>query len=261
MLKMSERGYSTLYLDTTGDTGWPPPYGRSQLQYFVVGGLALTPEKDIKAFQETERILHTYIPQQEWHSPKFELCYHDLIRGKRIYSTLDHPERLLMANEVFDLLIQLEPVLFATVVNKLGLKQRYGYDAYDPKKLGMRATIHRFAMTQRRKDMIGSVTIDEEEHRKDKDIQTMIKSFKRDGIILRGFHYRPRYRVKIDNIINTVNIANSNMTPGIQLADFICRTTWQHFERNKSRRFNQISKLWDRDDSRVYEPVIFPKEM
>ena len=223
-----------------------------------MGGPALTPEMDIKANQETERILRKYIPQTEWRNPKFELCYHDLMRGKGIYSTLNDPDRLSMANEVFDFINDLEPILFATAINKLKLKQKYGIGAYDPKKLGMRATIHRFVMTQRRNNMLGSITIDEEEHRKDKNLQTLVKSFKRNGIILRGFSYNPRYREKIDNIINTVNIANSSMTPGIQIADFICRTTWQHYERSKSRRLSQISHLWDKDNGRIFEPVVFP---
>lgn len=256
---MSTIQFCTLYLDSAGDPGWPPPYGRSKLNWYVVAGVALKPEEDLQAHKEADRILKKYIPRSEWHSPKFELCYHDLIRGKGVYSTLTHPQRLSMANEVFDLLLQLKPILFATAIDKLRLKQRYGANAYPVKPLSIRATIHRFAMFLKRENMIGTVTMDEEEYRKDRKLQLMVRTFKRDGIIIRGWTYQPMYIEKIDRVLNTINFAPSITTPGIQLADFCSRTVWQHFERNKSRRFNQLSPLWDRNDSRVYEPCVFPK--
>lgn len=88
----------TLYLDPTADPGWTAPYGKSNIQYYVVAGLAITPESDLKAYRETDRILKKYIPPIQWNSPKFELCYHHLIRGKGIYSILTHSKRLEMAN-------------------------------------------------------------------------------------------------------------------------------------------------------------------
>ena len=256
---MSPLQSCTLYLDSAGDPGWPPPFGKSKLQWYVVAGVALTPEADLHAYEETDKILKKYIPSTEWHSPKFELCYHDLIRGKGIYSTLSHPQRLSMANEVFDLLLNLEPVLFATAINKLRLKQRYGANAYPPKSLSIRATIHRFAMFLKRKNMVGSVIMDEEEYRKDRKLQLMVRTFKRKGIIIRGWAYQPIYVEKIDRVLNTINFTPSVTTPGIQLADFCSRSVWQHFERGKSRRFHQLSPLWDRSDSIIYEPSVFPK--
>lgn len=238
---MSTTTSCVLYLDSTGDSGWTPPYGKSQIQFYVVAGLAIAPESNLKAYQETDRILKKYIPKTEWHSPRFELCYHHLLRGKDIYSTLTHPERLAMANEVFDLLLNLKPVLFATVVNKLTLKHRYGTNAYDPKLLGIRATIHRFAMFLKRENAVGTITMDAEEYRKDRLIQEMVRTFKKNGIIIRGFTYQPRYMEKILRVLDTISFTDSNMSAGIQLADFCARTTWQHFERNKSRRFKQLS--------------------
>ena len=249
----------SLYLDSSADPGWPPPFGKSRLQWYVVGGLALTPQSDLDAYRETDRILKKYIPEQEWRSPKFELCYHHLLRGKGIFSTLTHPERLAIANEVFDLILTLKSPLFASVVDKLRLKQKYGVEAYDPKLLGIRATIHRFSMFLKSHNAVGNVTMDSEEYRKDHKIQEMVKTFKRTGIIIRGFLYNPTYTDRIDRVLNTINFTDSSMSPGIQLADFVCRTTWQHYERSKSQRFKQISKLWNRDETRIYEPSVFPK--
>ena len=224
-----------------------------------MAGLAITPESDLEAYRKTDSILKKYIPKIEWNSPKFELCYHHLIRGKGIYSTLTHPQKLAMANEVFNLLLDLKPILFATAIDKLRLKQRYGVNAYDPKLLGIRATIHRFSMFLRRQNEVGGVTMDAEEYRKDHLIQEMVRTFKKTGIIIRGFTYQPRYVEKIDRILNTINFTDSNMSAGIQLADFVARTTWQHYERNKSRRFKQLSPLWDRDNDRIYEPSVVPR--
>jgi len=248
-----------LYLDSSADPGWNPPYGRSRLRFYVVGGLALTAESDLHAYHETDRILKRYIPAVEWRSPKFELCYHHLLRGKGIFSTLTHAQRLAMANDVFDLILTLKTPLFASVVDKLRLKQKYGVEAYDPKLLGIRATIHRFSMFLESRSAVGNVTMDSEEYRKDHKIQEMVRTFKRTGIIIRGFLYNPMYTDRIGRVLNTINFTDSNMSPGIQLADFICRTTWQHYERSKSQRFKQISPLWNRDGTRIYEPSMFPK--
>jgi hypothetical protein len=249
----------TLYLDSTGESGWNPPYGKSKNRYYVVAGLALTPKSNLGAYRDAERILKKYIPKQEWSSKKFELCYHHLIRGKGIYGSLTHPQRFAMANEVFDLILSLKPILFATVIDKPALKGRYGINAYDPKLLAIRATIHRFAMSMKRESAVGAVSMDAEEYRKDHLIQEMVRTFKKNGIIIRGFTYQPMYIERINRIVDTINFTDSNVSSGIQLADFCARTTWQHYERNKSKRFQQISLLWDRVGYRIYEPSVFPK--
>jgi len=249
----------TLYLDSAGDPGWPPPFGKSKLRYYVVAGLTLIPQADLIAYQETSQILKKYIPSSEWRSPKFELCFHDLIHGRGIYSTLEPMRRKEMVDEVFSLILKLKPTLFATVIDKLRLKQRYGAQAFPARALSIRATIHRFGMFLKRENMIGSVTMDEEEYRKDRELQAMVRTFKSEGIIIYGFSYQPMYVDKIERVLNTINFTSSIMAPGIQLADFCSRATWQHFERNKSNRFNQLQLLWDRFDNRIYEPSVIPK--
>lgn len=184
-----------------------------------------------------------------------------LIRGKNAFSELDHPQRLAMANEVFTLLSELKPVLFATVVDKIRLKQKYLTSAYDPKILGLRATIGRFSMfLKRQTNGIGNVIMDEEEVRKDKLIQEMILTLKITGTEIRGWSYNPQYRDRLDRILNTITFANSSITTGIQLADVCCRTVWQHYERGKSERFEQMTPFWNRESNgKIYEPSIIPK--
>jgi hypothetical protein len=250
----------TLYLDSCGDPGWCAPNGKSQVRYYVVAGLALTTKVDLEAYSEVNRILTKYIGSATLRGYKLELCYHHLIRGKNQYEGLDHPQRLAMANEVFDLLLRQKPVLFATVVDKVRMKQRYGFQAHDPKLYGMRATMHRFAMfLKRQTDGVGNVMMDTEEYRKDHLIQEMVRTFKTTGIIIRGWNYQPMYEEHLERILNTIGFSDSDLSTGIQLADVCCRTVWQHFEHGKSDRFKQLATLWNRDNDRIYEPSVVPK--
>lgn len=250
----------TLYLDACGDTGWYPPFGKSELRYYVVSGLALTASADSRAFQEVDRILTKYVPFASSSGYKRELCYHDLIRGQNLYEKLDPLQRLAMANEIFDLLLELKPVLFATVVDKTKLKRRYDLNAYNPKIYSMRATMHRFAMfLKRQTNAVGNVIMDSEERRKDHSLQEMVKEFKITGIIMRGSSYQPGYDEKLDRVLNNIDFLDSETSAGIQLADTCCRTVWQHFEHMKSNRFIQLASLWDREGNTVYEPSVIPK--
>lgn len=250
----------TLYLDSCGDPGWYPPNGKSTVRYYVVAGLALTSEADLKTYHEVNRILTKYVGSAKSRGCKLELIYHDLIRGKGIYEGLEHPVRKAMADEVFGLLSQLSPVLFATVVDKIRLKDRYGINAHDPKLYGMRATIHRFAMfLTNQTNGIGNVMMDAEEYRKDHLIQEMVNTFKITGCIIRGWNYQPRFEEKLDRILNTIGFSDSTVITGIQLADVCCRSTWQHFEHGKSDRFKQLAPFWNRDANKIYEPSVVPK--
>jgi len=159
----------------------------------------------------------------------------------------------------FNLIVSLKPRLFATAVNKIQLKYRYGIGAYPPKSLALRATIHRYSMCLNKNGMIGSVVLDEEEYRKDRELQTMTHEFRNHGVILRGESYQPRYEDKLERVLNTITFAPSHMSPGIQLADSISKAVFSHFERCKSNRFNQLSTLWNRDLTKVYEPSVVPK--
>lgn len=247
----------TLYLDASGDTGWPHPFGKSKTNWYVLAGLVLTPETDLKAHKETCRILENYIPEEvraKFPDRLYELHYLDVIRGQGIFSHLPKEKLKELADEVFNLLLELKPVLFATAINKTQLKRVYGNNAHIPNRLAMRATIGRFSMYLQRENLIGSVTYDAEEYRKDKNLQEMIMGFRRYGIVLTGANYTPKKDDNLGNLLNTINMASSETSPGIQLADFCSRSVWQHFEHGKSNRFNQIAMFGDGH----YEPSIVP---
>ena len=250
----------TLYLDSCGDPGWCAPNGKSTVKYYVIAGLALTSSADVNASLEVNRILSKYISDAESRGYKREICYHHLIRGKDQYEKLSNAERLAMANEIFDLILQLKPVLFATVVNKVRLKERYGFRAYDAKIYGIQATMHRFAMfLKRQTNGIGNVMMDAEEYKKDHLLQEMVRTFKTRGIIMRGWSYQPHYEENLERILNTIAFSDSDLSTGIQLADICSRTTWQYYEHMLSIRYTQLAPLWNREGSRIYEPSIVPK--
>ena len=160
------KDFCTIYLDSAGDCGWCPPFGKSKIKWYIIAGLVLTPESDHKAQIEIENILGKYISKitrNEFLIEHYEIHYHDIINGQNIYSTLPDVKRKELSDEVFQLLNNLKPILFATAINKIQLKKVYGPRAFDIRPLALRSTIHRFAMYLERKNKIGSIIVDEEE--------------------------------------------------------------------------------------------------
>lgn len=252
----------TLYLDATGDSGWPPPFGRSQVNWYIYAGVALNTEADYAARIEIDKLLQKYISdpvKRMWPDTFYEIHFADIIFGKNLFSSLQSIQRKQLADEVIQLVIKLKPILFATAIDKLRLKNVYQSNAHDARHLGFRATIHRYSMYLNKKNCAGGVVIDEEEYRKDKELQSEIRDFRKFGVILRGWNYNPKYQDQIKRVLNTATFAPSESSPGIQLADVVARSTWMHFERGKSDRFKQLSGLWNRDGARIYDPSVVPK--
>ena len=251
----------TLYLDSSGDPGWPSPFGKSAVTWYVVSGIVLTPEADRRARQEIEAILREYIPdsiRRSFPPDEYEVHYHYIIRGDSIYKHLTRPQLKELADKVFALIRSLNPVLFSTAIQKTQLKRKYGSSAWNPKILGITSIIHRYSMYLDREEKIGNIIMDEEEYKKDKALQHMVHEFRRTGITIRGSNYNPRYDSNLENIPNAPSFTSSYLSSGIQLADVIARTTWQHYEHTKSNRFQELTGLWDKNSYRTYEPSVVP---
>src|SRR5437016_13596305 len=174
-------GSCAIYLDSSGDPGWPAPFGKSVPNWYVVSGLVLAPEADHNAHLEVERILTKYIPDSQRNSypvDHYEIHYHKLAAGRNLFSHMDHPARKQISDEIFALIKSLNPVLFATAINKIQLKRVYGWRAFDPKILALQATIHRFSMYLDREHKLGSIVVDEEEYKRDRQLQAKIHAFR-----------------------------------------------------------------------------------
>jgi hypothetical protein len=128
-----------------------------------------------------------------------------------------------MSDEIFQIINQLKPSLFCSAINKIQLKRVYGQYAFHPRALGLRATIHRYAIYLERMNQIGSIIVDEEEYRKDKELQNMIQDFRRDGIAIRGDNYQPTLENKLKHVLNTIAFTPSQLSAGLQLADVCSR--------------------------------------
>ena len=252
----------TLYIDNCGDSGWNPPFGKSNINWYVCAGVMLTTDADLKAREGISGLLKKYVPpEQKSKRPSkfYEIHYHDIIRGKNLFDHMDHPQRKALSDEIFSLLVGLRPVLFATVVNKLRLKQRYGNRAFSPRGYSLRATIHRYSMYLDHHSIAGSIVVDSEEYRKDTELREMIHDFRTNGIILRSWDYNPMYENTLKSILNTVNYTPSYQSPGIHLSDVVSRSTWAHNEHAKSDRINQLVGLWNDPSRQAYDPSVVPK--
>lgn len=250
-----------LYLDAAGDPGWPPPFGKSRVEWYVLAGLAIDPENDLKAKIESEKLLEQYVPNTErskWPEKNFEIHYHDIIFGLNIFSHLQDFERKELSDNIFKLIIDCKPILFATAINKTQLKRKYGVYAYAPKILAMQATIHRFSMFLDRENLIGSAMVDEEEYKKDKEVRALVHQLRRYGATIRGINYQPMRENKLKRVLNAISLSPSEMSTGIQLSDVCSRTIWAHYEKKKSDRFHQLSGIFDKDGKRTYEPSVIP---
>lgn len=250
----------TLYLDAAGDPGWPPPFGRSRVQWYILAGLALDPEDDLKVAQKSKALLGEYISTTErakWPDRNYEIHYHDIIFGQNIFSSLEDIQRKELADKIFSLIASANPTIFATAINKIQMKRVYGESAYNPRILSMRSTIHRFSMYLVRKGHVGTAMVDEEEYKKDKQIRQLVHSLKRDGAGIPSRHYQP-YGDHLERLLNTISMSPSEMSTGIQLADVCSRSIRSHFEKSKSCRYEQLQPFFDAKDGMVYEPSIVP---
>ena len=255
--------YKTMYLDAAGDPGWPPPFGKSRVRWYVLAGFALAPDDDYQTKQKAEKLLQEYVPDSErskWPDHNYEIHYHDIIYGKNIFSHLQDPTKKEISDKIFKIIEDSKPVLFATAINKTQLKHVYGSNAYDPRSLAMQSTIHRFAMHLEANQQLGTSIVDEEEYKKDKEIRKLIHQLRRHGASIRGRDYQPRNENRLERILNALNSSPSEMSTGIQLADVCSRSIWSHFENRKSNRYNQLAPFFDRGRSGVFEPSVIPSE-
>jgi hypothetical protein len=223
----------------------------------VLGGLALDPEKENLAQSRVADVVRRYLGEPP--SPQvYELRFSDLYARRGDYRTLTLAQAQAMEAEVVNLLLGLNPILFATVVDKDRHQARYGLRAYHPKEMALAGVVQRFDMDLARLQAYGSVVMDEEQVRKDARLREMIHRSRRTGLSFRGMSYQPSYDSIPTRINGTVNFSPSELSTGIQLADFCAGVVWRKYERGEDARFNRIEPLFYRVGPRRYEPSVVP---
>ena len=248
-----------LYLDASGDPGWPPPAGRSRTRWYVLAGLSLDDEKWNMAHWRVDRILHDHFGTRNLQCR--ELRYSSLVSGVRPFDALTNIERRMLADDIFKLIGDLKPVLFAAAIDKTSHKARFGRDAISPKIWALQLVATRFDRHLSRKGTNGIMMMDAEEARKDRLLKELINESRRRGMIPQSPALESQFamKAKLTNLIESVLFVDSRDSPMIQLVDFCSYAIWNHFENRRSMRFEQLRRLFDSTDGDVHGLGIWPQ--
>lgn len=245
-----------LYLDESGDGGWLPAHGgNSNEPYFVYAGAILTPRQNFEAKDRLNNIFNEHFGRQN--HPE-EIHYADIVQRNGDFSTLSSAEKDDLTDDLFQLILDLEPTLMATVIDKDRLKRKYGSHANPPKRLAFRATIDRFHKYLREMEGVGSVTIDSSERSFDRQLRELIYDAQDSGIKLEGVDQGD---TTLPRLMDTVTMSPSEMSVGIQIADIVAYQVRHEFRYdNDSYGFEALSDLF-RDPSGVslVEPSVVPQ--
>ncbi|MDZ7701795.1 MAG: DUF3800 domain-containing protein [Halobacteriales archaeon] len=242
-----------LYLDESGDDGEPPPHGNSPTQHIVYAGIIVTPGQNLELKEGAEYLLSRHFDSKGYERPE-ELHYGDIINDRGNYKQLDGIEKKELSDDVFDLINQVEPVLMGTVMDKKNQLEKYDNPSH-PKAYAFRWTVERFHYYLEEDSTAGMVIADAEEGKIDLILKNLLYEAKYDGIsIIKDKGSR------IPRIMDSVALTPSEMSPGVQIADFVAYATLSKFERDKGNRFDEIGELWrDPDDSDFREPSLIPE--
>lgn len=242
-----------LYLDESGDAGAPPPFGSSPTRHLVYAGMIVTPSQNLEMKEGVDYILAKHFDTQGYERPA-ELHYGALINDRGEYIQLEDIEKKELANDVFELIKQIEPVLMGTVMDKKAQLEQYDEPSH-PKAYSFRWTVERFHYYLEEEVAAGMVIADAEEGKIDQQIRELLHEAKYEGISIiedKGS--------RVPRIMDSVALTASEMSPGVQLADFIAYVTHSKFEREQDRRFQEISHLWrDPSDTDFTEPSLIPQ--
>jgi len=239
-----------LYLDASGDPGWPPPYGRSNNKWYVLAGICLEEKTWDPVNEEFKQLVEKYFPDPS--TKPGELKYSELHSGVPPYDQLSESERKQLADDIFELIIRWNPVLFATAINKKKHKERYGESAFSPVICSLRLIAPRFEKYLERIDGKGILVMDAEQSRREKKMRRLISEGRKYGIVLKSISNPFLTNTRLPRIVEGIMFVYSEDSPGIQLADFCSHATWLHFEKSKSDRFNQIEHLFDSHQGKIY---------
>jgi len=242
-----------LYLDESGDDGPPPPHGESKTDHMVYAGIVATPSQNLELKEGVDYILTRHFDSQGYDRPE-ELHYGALINDRGRYSQLKGIEKKNLADDVFRLINQVEPTLMGTVMDKRAQIEKYDDPAH-PKAYSFRWTVERFHYYLEEKKSAGMVIADAEEGKIDKKIRELLYEAKYEGISI-----TKDKGSRVPRIMDSVALTPSEMSPGVQIADFVAYAVLSKYDRDKGDRFQEISHLWrSPPETEFQEPSLIPK--
>jgi hypothetical protein len=159
-------------------------------------------------------------------------------------------QRKELADEVFELVLRLKPVLFAAAIQKAKHHARYFQNAISPDIWALQLIAPRFHKFLERINARGIFVMDEEETKKDTRLKKLIQGAREQGIVLSSA--LPLTNTKLPRLIESVFFTTSQECSCLQLADFCGHAVWKHKERGLSYRFKQIHSLFDEHNGITY---------
>ncbi len=247
-----------LYLDASGDSGWPPPYGKSRTNWYVLSALSLEESLWKKADEGVRDVLTNHGLQ--WLTNFRELRLSTILAGATPYDKMGRTQRSKLIDDVFNLVLSLKPVLFYSAIDKAKHKSQYLDIALSPHVWALQLICPRFHKYLLRVDGYGILVMDPEETRKDAKLKELIKNAKQQGIVLKSSFNPFLSDTQLPRLIESVLFVDSHDSPGIQLADFCSHAIWKYYERGMRYRYNQISKLLDSHGGNVYGSIVWPRQ-
>ncbi len=240
-----------LYLDAAGDPGFPPPFGKSTSMHYVLAGLSIDAKDWAIGNEKLLEIKRNYFPNIE--DSQIELKYSSLFNKIKPFDSLSGEQRKELADEIFDLILNLKPVLFAVVIDKLEHRKKY-VSAEKPNILAIRYMVPRFSMYLKRISDHGVMIYDSEEMHINKELRDFLLESRKTGVVLPHARIRSPLSVqnRLYNIIETIFFIESHVSPIMQLVDFCAGTVFLKYERGKTDRFDQINNLFDSSQGKIY---------
>jgi len=251
-----------LFLDASGHSEFPPPYGRGKDTYYVLAGLAIKADRWFEAYTGLNQLCREYFPSC-WSG--IEVHYGDLINKRGVWDRLTDKQRKEFADEVFKLIFQIEPTLFGIVINKVRHFEAYK-EPESPRQLAVRFMVPRFSKFLQRKEELGLMVYDSETITTDRPLREFLTRGRLHGVVrAANWDFNPdamfQTQNRLEGIIETIFFLESKNSPGIQLTDFCAYAIWSKYERSNGNRFKEIYDLFDRADGKVYGLLVWePKQ-
>jgi len=243
-----------LYLDASGDPGWPPPEGTSRRKWYVLSGICLGEEKWGAAREAAQQLVRKYFFDPT--PPPRELRYSSLIGAYPPYNKLASEARKALADSVFGLVKEFDPVLFGVAINKGAHRAKYGEKAFPPHVWALQLLLPRFHKFLDRVQGYGAIMLDTEGPQKDNLLKEMVERGRRNGVVAPS--RLPLTNTTLPRLVENPLFLKSHESYLIQLADFCSHAIWTHVEYGRSNRFHEIEPLFDHVGGVVYGFKIWP---
>jgi hypothetical protein len=247
-----------LFLDASGHSEFPPPYGRGKDTYYVLAGLAIEHTRWFEAYTGLNQLCREYFPSC-W--SQIEIHYGDLINRRGEWNRLTDIQRKEFADKIFNLVHSINPTLFAMVIDKVK-----HHDAYitpeSPKQLAVRFMVPRFSKFLQRKKELGIMVYDSETITADRPLRDFLTQGRLQGVVMSAnWEFCPeaifQTQNRLEGIIESIFFLESKNSPGIQITDFCAYAVWSQYEHKKGDRFKEIYDLFDKVGQNVYGLLVW----